>query len=206
MKPSGSTIASTAIIYPEVELGDNCIIEDYCIVGCPSDPGIQKKTIIGNNAHLRAFTVIYDGNTIGKNFRTGNKANIREANTIGDNVSIGTLSVVEHHVLIGNGVRVHSQAFIPEYSELHHGSWIGPNVALTNSRYPLSNGAKENLRGPIVKENAKIGANATLLPGITVGENSLVGAGSVVCKDVASDTIVAGNPAAAIRSTKQIYT
>ena len=133
------------------------------------------------------------------NFQTGNKANIRELNQIGDNVSIGTLSVVEHHVTIGDGVRIHTQSFVPEYTILENNCWIGPSVVMTNTRYPKHKLAKNDLIGPHVKQNAKIGANTTLLPGVVVGINSLVGAGSVVVKDVHDGVIVAGNPAKKIR-------
>jgi acetyltransferase-like isoleucine patch superfamily enzyme len=184
-----------------VDLGPNVLIEDYCMIGVPPR-GHQEgdlKTRIGEGAHFRSHTVVYAGNTIGKNFQTGNKVNIREENEIGDNVSIGTLSVIEHHVRIGNNVRVHSQAFIPEYSVLEDGAWVGPNVVLTNAKYPLSPKAKITLKGPTLKKGAIIGANATLLPGVVIGENALVGAGSVVVEDVPDGAVVAGNPARVIK-------
>jgi acetyltransferase-like isoleucine patch superfamily enzyme len=196
----GSSISKTAIIHPNVELGDNAIVEDFVIIGTPFGGYNGEKTIIGDNAVIRSHTVIYAGNRIGNNFQTGNKVNIREVNKIGDNVSIGTLSVVEHHVTIGNGVRIHSQVFIPEYSELKDECWIGPNVVLTNARYPKSPGAKKNLQGPVIENKAKIGANVTLLPGVCIGADSLVGAGSVVTKDVAGNSVVAGNPAYSIKT------
>src|SRR3989337_548871 len=108
-------ISETAIIHPNVILGKDCVVEDFVIIGTPPKgykPG-DLETIIGDNAIIRSHTVIYAGNSIGNNFQTGNKANIRELNEIGDNVSIGTLSVVEHHVKIGNGARIHTQVFIP---------------------------------------------------------------------------------------------
>jgi len=185
-------ISEKAIIYPNVKLGKNCIVEDFVIIGAPpkdSQAG-EIETIIGDNSVIRSHTVIYAGNKIGNNFQTGNKANIRELNEIGNNVSIGTLSVVEHHVKIGNGVRVHTQVFIPEFTILEEECWIGPNVVITN--------AKEELKGPYIKRNAIIGANSTLLPGITIGEYALIGAGSVVTKDVSKRCIVAGNPAVVI--------
>jgi len=192
-------IAQTAIIYPNVELGNPVVIEDYCIIGSPFNGYQDEKTVIGDNAVIRSHTVIYAGNMIGHHFQTGNKANIRELNTIGDHVSIGTLSVVEHHINIANGVRIHSQAFIPEYSILEEDAWIGPNVVITNARFPKHPNAKQELRGVHLKKNAKIGANATLLPGVIIGENSLIGAGSVVTKDVPPNMIIAGNPARVIR-------
>jgi len=136
---------------------------------------------------------------IGSNFQTGNKANIRELNQIGDNVSIGTLSVVEHHVKIESDVRIHTQAFIPEYSVLEKGCWVGPNVVLTNAKYPKSPGVKESLCGPTLRSQCKIGANSVILPGVCIGKSALVGAGSTVTRDVEPSCIVAGSPAKIVR-------
>ncbi len=184
-----------------VVIGNGSIVEDYCIIGAL--PRGKKEgelsTTIGTKAILRSHTVIYAGNRIGDNFQTGNKVNIRESNEIGNNVSIGTLSVIEHHVRIGNGVRMHSQVFVPEFTVIEDDAWLGPNVVITNAKYPLSPGVKETLAGPLVKRGAKIGANATILPGIVIGVNSLVGAGSVVTKDVPDNAVFAGNPARLIK-------
>jgi acetyltransferase-like isoleucine patch superfamily enzyme len=194
------------IIYRGVELGEGSVIEDYSIVGTPprGKKDGELATVIGAGAVIRSHSVIYAGNTIGKNFQTGNKVNIRESNRIGDNVSIGTLSVVEHHVEIADNVRIHTQVFIPEFSVLEEGCWIGPNVVFTNAKYPLSPGVKDQLAGPVIKRGAKIGANSTLLPGVVIGENALVGAGSVVVDDVPPGAVVVGNPARVIRQISEL--
>ena len=192
-------IAKTAIIYPNVHIGKNAIIEDYCIIGVQFKDYSGEKTIIGDNAVIRSHTVIYAGTIIGNNFQSGNKANIREYNRIGDNVSVGSLSVVEHHVHIGNAVRVHSQAFIPEYTVLEDDCWIGPQVVITNAKYPKHPNAKNELKGAHIGKNAKVGANSTLLPDISIGKDALIGAGSVVVKDVRPRVIVVGNPAKELR-------
>ena len=194
-----SKVSETAIIYPNVSLGNNVIIEDFCIIGLPFNGIKEEKTVIGDGAIIRSGTYIYAGNQIGKNFHTGNKVNIRELNSIGDNVSIGTLSVIEHNIIIHNGVRIHTQAFIPEYTIIEKNCWIGPNVVLTNAKYPKHPKVKENLNGVYIQQNVKIGANTTLLPGVVIGKHSLIGAGSVVTKNVAARMIVAGSPAKEIR-------
>jgi acetyltransferase-like isoleucine patch superfamily enzyme len=193
-------------IYQNVALGEDTVVEDFCIIGAPPR-GVgdgELRTTIGQGGVLRSHTVIYAGNVIGRNFQTGNKANIRESNRIGNDVSVGTLSVIEHHVEIGDKVRIHSQVFIPEFSVLEEGCWIGPNVVLTNAKYPLSPGVKDQLVGPVIRKGAKIGANATILPGVVVGENALIGAGSVVVKDVPPGAVAIGNPARVIRKISEL--
>ena len=193
-------------VFANVTLGEGSMVEDFCIIGTP--PRGKKDgeiaTTIGEGAVIRSHTVVYAGNVIGKNFQTGNKVNIRESNRIGDNVSVGTLSVIEHHVEIADNVRIHTQVFIPEYSILEEGCWIGPNVVFTNAKYPLAPGVKDSLAGPTIRKGAKIGANVTLLPGVVIGENALVGAGSVVVRDVPPGAVVAGNPARVIRQISDL--
>lgn len=193
-------------VYENVDIGEGAVIGDFVIIGEPprgKKPG-ELKTRIGKNATIRSHTVIYAGDIIGDNLQTGHHVIVREENKIGDNVSIGTGSVVEHHVRIGDDVRIHSQAFIPEETTLEAGCWIGPRVVITNAKYPLSPGVKGSLKGTTVRKNAKIGANATLLPGVVIGENALIGSGAVVTKDVPAGKVVVGNPARVIRDISEL--
>jgi len=193
-------------VYPNVAFGAGVTLEDFVVVGQPPrgrEPG-ELVTIIGAGSTLRSHTVIYAGNLIGDHFETGHGVLLREENQIGQDVSIGSHSIVEHHVVIGAGARIHSNTFIPEFSVLEPGCWVGPGVTFTNARYPRSPGVKGALRGPIVKRNAKIGAGVVLLPGVTIGENALVGAGSVVVADVPAGAVVAGNPARILRYIHEI--
>lgn len=188
-------------LYKNVTLGPGCQIGNGCQIGLPpvGKQDGELPTLIGDGANLRSNTVIYAGVKIGKGFSTGHGAMIREGNVIGDNVSIGTNAVVERDSSIGSGARIHSNAFIAEYTVLEEGAWVGPGVVTTNAPHPKSPRAKEVMKGPYIQKNAKIGANATLLPFITIGENALVGAGSVVVDDVPRNAVVAGNPARVIK-------
>ena len=87
---------------------------------------------------------------------------------------------------------------------LENHCWVGPNAVLTNARYPLSDGVKEELIGPTLREGAIVGANATLLPGIAIGKRALVGAGAVVTEDVPDGAVVVGNPARIIKTTDDL--
>lgn len=199
-------ISKTAVIFPNVKIGKNCIIEDFVIIGKPpiGYKSGELKTEIGDNATIRSHTVIYAGNKIGNNFKSGDKANIREFNKIGNDVSIGALSAIEHHVKIGDGVRIHTQVFISEFSVLEDRCWIGPNAVLTNVLHPVCPKAKECIKGATVKKHAKIGANVTVLPAVVIGEHTLVGAGSVVVKNVSPHQVMAGNPASVIKAVKDL--
>lgn len=194
-------VSPLSVLAAEVVLGEGSTVEELCVVGRHGPPA---TTVIGAGSTIRSHTVIYAGNTIGAGFATGHHVLIREHNTIGDSVSVGSLSVVEHHVTIGHRVRIHSQCFIPEYSVLEEGCWIGPRVTLTNAPFPRCPSVATCLRGVVVCRDAKIGANVTILPGVRIGERALVGAGAVVTKDVAPGTVVVGTAARPVKSIDEL--
>ncbi|MFN0161668.1 MAG: DapH/DapD/GlmU-related protein [Burkholderiales bacterium] len=185
------------MIHPNVQFGRDVVIEDFCVIGCPprdAAPG-EHATVIGDGAVIRSHAIVYAGNRIGARFQAGHAVFLREFNQIGDDVSVGTQSIIEHHVRIGDRVRIHSRAFVPEFCELDEGCWIGPGVVMTNAKYPATPDTKANLRGAHIGRGARVGANATLLPGVRIGADAFVGAGAVVTRDVAPGMVVAGNPA-----------
>jgi acetyltransferase-like isoleucine patch superfamily enzyme len=172
----------------EVILGVNCVIQENVTLG-NSESGL---VFIDDNALIRSGTIIYSGVKIGKGLKTGHNVLIRENSKIGDNVLIGTNSVLDGNCSIGNNVSVQTDAYITAYTTIEEDVFIGPRAVTTNDKY-MYYGAK--LIGPTIKKRAKIGANATILPGVVVGEGAIVGSGAVVTKDVPAGVTVVGNPA-----------
>ena len=114
---------------------------------------------------------------------------------IGADCNICDQTFIENDVVIGDRVTVKSGVHIWNGARIEDDVFIGPSVAFTNDRYPRSKQYPETFLRIVIQKGASIGANATLLPGITIGENAMVGAGAVVTKDVPANAIVAGNPA-----------
>jgi acetyltransferase-like isoleucine patch superfamily enzyme len=180
-------------LHPSAILRKDHQIGYACDIG--NQPEDAAPLRIGARAIIRSHSVIYSGSVIGDDFAAGHGVLIRNAAQIGDRVSIGSHSVIEHHVTIEGGVRIHSNVFIPEYTRIGAEAWIGPSVCITNARYPAAPQTKEKLEGVTIGRRARIGAQVTILPGVVIGDDALIGAGSVVTKDVPSGSVIAGNPA-----------
>jgi UDP-3-O-[3-hydroxymyristoyl] glucosamine N-acyltransferase len=178
---------SNNTIYKNAKIGNNSEIEDYCVVGHKLRDGTQPALVIGSNALIRSNSVIYSGNKIGNNVQMGHGILIRENCVIGNNVSIGSHSVIENNVSIEDDVRIHSNCFIPQYTVIKKGAWIGPGVNMVNDPHPP---LAKDMIGPIIGENAKIGAGVIILDHLAIGENSLIGAGTIVTKNVEKNTIL----------------
>jgi acetyltransferase-like isoleucine patch superfamily enzyme len=197
-------IAKTAIVYPNVKIGENSVVQDNVILGY-SSPGYEKEElVIGSGSLIRPHTIIYGGSKIGNNFKTGPLVVIREKNKIGNNVRVGTNTIIEDQTTIKDNVSMHTNVYVSQFTVLEEKVWIGPNVVLIDDPHPPCPKYSECVRGPIIRKNAKIGANATILPGVEIGANALVGAGSVVTKNVPANAVVAGNPAKVIKSVDEL--
>lgn len=118
---------------------------------------------------------------------------------IGNNCNICAHTLIENDVFIGNNVTIKSGVFLWDGITIEDDVFVGPNATFTNDKTPRSKVYPSNFPKTIIKKGASIGANATILPGITIGENSMIGAGAVVTKDVPEFAVVVGNPAEIIR-------
>jgi UDP-2-acetamido-3-amino-2,3-dideoxy-glucuronate N-acetyltransferase len=113
---------------------------------------------------------------------------------IGKNCKVDAYVYIEEGVVIGDNCKIRPFVFIPTGVTIEDNVYIGPNVSFTNDKYPKARG-EWKLLPTRIKRGGSIGANSVILPSVTVGEDALVGAGSVVTKDVPRGAIVAGNPA-----------
>ena len=153
-------------------------------------------------AKLPEFSRIAPDVKLGKDVRIFAFVNLYGC-SIGDNSKIGTFVEIQKNAVIGRNVKVSSHTFICEGVQIEDDVFIGHNVSFINDKYPRSTSASGELQTEadwqvvetIVKRGASIGTSCTILCGVTIGEYAIVGAGSVVTRDVPPNTIVAGNPA-----------
>jgi len=131
--------------------------------------------------------------------------------SIGDNSKIGTFVEIQKNAEIGKNVKVSSHTFICEGVQIEDDVFIGHNVSFINDKYPRATNANGCLQveadwkvvPTIVKRGASIGTSSTILCGVTIGESAVIGAGSVVTRDVSPNTVVAGNPARFLKMVEE---
>jgi acetyltransferase-like isoleucine patch superfamily enzyme len=132
---------------------------------------------------------------IGKNTKIWQFCVILENAVIGENCNVNSHCFIENDVIIGNNVTIKCGVQIWDGLRIEDNVFIGPNVTFTNDRIPRSKFYPPFFEKTIIKKGASIGGNSTILPGVIIGEYALIGAGSVVTKDVGPYTVVYGNPA-----------
>lgn len=140
-----------------------------------------KSTNIGENTNIWQFCVIF------------------ENAEIGSNCNICANVLIENEVVVGNNVTVKSGVQLWDGVTLEDNVFVGPNVTFTNDLYPRSKNSDWKLVKTVIKKGASIGANATIICGVTIGEGAMIGAGSVVTKDVPDGELWVGNPSRFLR-------
>jgi acetyltransferase-like isoleucine patch superfamily enzyme len=175
--------------------------------GIKKDPGVLLNVMpgrkiaklkglkLGAQARLRSGSVLYAHSVIGDHFETGHNVVIREENQIGEHVSIWNNTTVDYGCQIGSRVKIHCGGYIAQYSILEDDVFLAPGVIFANDLFPGASDAAKAMQGPILRKGAQIGVNATLLPGVVIGENAIIGSGSVVTRDVPAGSVAWGNPA-----------
>src|SRR5512132_4193367 len=207
-----SEIAETAIVYPGTVVGEGCKILDYAVVG--KQPTLSPRSTarreelppleLGAGAVISTGAVVFAGTTLGERATVGDQACVRERCTIGDDVVIGRGSLVENDTSVGALTKIQAHAYITAYSLLEDNVFIAPCVVTTNDNFMgRTKRRHELMKGPTIRRGARVGGGAILCPGVEIGEEAFVGAGTVVTKDVPARKIVVGNPAHVLRDVAE---
>lgn len=188
----GVTIGPFTIVHDDVEIGDDTVIESHCVIGIQTDLAPGLPLVFGAGSLVRSHSVFYAGSRFGPGLRTGHRVNVREKVTAGPGLQIGTNSDFQGDTEFGKHVRTSNNVVISKFSKVGDFVWIFNLTLLANDPHPPSDG---NTAGPTIEEYAVIASMCCILPGVRIGAGSLVGAHSLVTRDVAPGDLVAGVPA-----------
>ena len=187
-----STVVSNSLVdSSRVQIGDGTRIDPGATLAPPESGDLTTR--IGDDVRIRSGTVVYAGVTVGDRVVTGHDAVIREGTRVGDDAVIGTKTVIDGDTTVGERTSLQTGVYVPAETVLGADVFVGPNAVLTNDPYPVR--TDDDLVGPTLADHASVGANATVLPDVTVGEGAFVAAGAVVTRDVPPETLAVGAPA-----------
>jgi UDP-2-acetamido-3-amino-2,3-dideoxy-glucuronate N-acetyltransferase len=198
-------IGSGVAIHADTVIGNNVRIDDNTVIGkLPMKAALSAITkdvtlapcTIADDCLIGAMVILYRGCTLNNKVMVADLASLREEVEIGEFTIIGRGVTVENKVRVGSRCKLETEAYITALSEIGDGCFIAPEVTFTNDNF--LGRTKERFKfhkGVTMKRGARIGANVTVLPGLTFGEDALVAAGSVVTRDVPARKIVLGSPA-----------
>jgi acetyltransferase-like isoleucine patch superfamily enzyme len=199
------TIGHNVVIRKETIIGEGCVIADNSVLGkepfkASTSATTEKKDlpalVLGKYVTIGANCVIYRGAVLKDHVFVGDLASIREDVTIGEYTVIGRGVTVENKTTIGKYVKIETEAYITALSTIEDYCFIAPEVTFTNDNFlGRTEERKKYFKGPTIRKGARIGANATILPGIEIGEDALIGAGAVVTRNVPARKIYVGIPA-----------
>lgn len=202
-------IGHGVVIHPDTIIGNGVRIDDNTVIGkLPMKAALSAITReqsltgceISDHCLVGALAVIYRGCRLGAHVLVADLASIREDVEIGGYTIIGRGVTVENKVRIGQRCKIETEAYITALSEIEDSCFIAPEVTFTNDNFVGRTKDRFKFhKGVTLKRGARVGANATLLPGICVGGDSLIAAGSVVTRDVPGGKIVCGVPARELR-------
>ncbi len=216
------SIAEFAVIRPGVVLGNHVIIHPHVVIETGAEigdgveifpgayigkepkgagatariPEFARRIVIGANSSIGPHAVVFQDVRIGSNTLLGDGASIREKSRIGSHCIIGRYVTINYNVRIGDRTKVMDLALVTGNCTIGNDVFVSMAVSMANDN-AIGRLEYDEARvvGPTIEDRAALGVGATLLPGITIGRGSIVGAGSVVTKDVEAHTLAVGVPA-----------
>ena len=194
-------------IADDVVLGEGCVVEEGAVLG--KRPRLARTSsaagrpveplIVGDHVTICAGAVVFAGARIGDGAIIGDQAYVRERTTIGERSVVGRGTAVDNDVVIGARVKLQTMVYITAFSVVEDDVFVGPCAMTTNDDTMGRHGPEYALRGATLRRACRIGGGAVLVPGVEVGEEAFVAAGSVVTRDVAPRAVVMGVPAKPVR-------
>jgi acetyltransferase-like isoleucine patch superfamily enzyme len=209
--PDDVVLGGNVVIHAGTVLGAGVRVQDGAVLGKPPAFGARSKAarsdvpplVVGDGAVVCCGAVVCAGAALGAGVVIGDQAFIRERVAVGRDSAVGRGSSVENDVVIGARTRIQTDAYITAFSSLEDDVFVAPRVITTNDMTAGRRGPGVPLRGPVLRRACRVGAGAVLLPGVEVGEEAFVGAGSVVTRDVAPRSLVVGSPARHVRDVDE---
>jgi UDP-2-acetamido-3-amino-2,3-dideoxy-glucuronate N-acetyltransferase len=210
--PKSVEVGGHVVVHAGSVVEDGARLQDGCVVGKPPALGPHSSTavaeapgpaVIGAGATVGAGAVVLAGARIGARCVIADQAHVRERVEIGEETVVGRAASVENDVSVGARVRMQTGAYVTAWSLVEDDVFLAPGVMLTNDPTAGRRSRGVDLRGAVLRRACRIGARAVLLPGIEIGEEAFVGAGSVVTRDVAAGTLVMGVPARPVRDVPE---
>ena len=205
--PDDAEIGGHVVIHAGTRLGAGVRLQDGAVLGKPVALGARSNAprreagalAVGDGATVCAGAVVVAGARIGPRAVVGDQAHVREGAVVGEESTVGRGSQVDWDVRVGARVRIQTGCYIAGRSVVEDDVFVAPGVVTTNDRHATRHGPDYEMEGVVLRRASRIGAGAVLLPGVEVGEDALVAAGSVVTRDVPGRAVVMGVPARQVR-------
>lgn len=208
--PDSAEIGGHVVIHAGTALSKGVRIQDGVVLGKPVALGPRSRAasgagggglVIEEGATVCAGAVVLVGAHLGAGCMVGDQAHVRERAVIGEGSVVGRGSAVDNDVRIGARVKIQSGCYLTAFSLVEDDVFVAPGVTTTNDHSMGRHGPDAQLTGATLRRACRVGGAAVILPGIEVGEEAFVAAGSVVSRDVPARTVVMGVPARPVRET-----
>jgi acetyltransferase-like isoleucine patch superfamily enzyme len=194
------------VVHAGTVIGEGCSIEDHAVLGKrprlarhSSAGGELRALELGARVSVGTGGVVFAGASIADEAILGDQTFVRERSVIGAGSVIGRGSVVDNDVRVGARVRVQTNVYLTAFTLIEDDVFVGPGALTTNDHTMARHGPEEPIRGAILRRACRVGGGAVLTPGVEVGEEAFVAAGSVVTRDVPPRAVVMGVPARVVR-------
>ena len=209
--PAAAEIGGNVTIHAGTEIGNGVQVEDGAVLGKPPALGARSRAardqppplVLEDGAIVCAKAVVLAGARLCEGAIVGDQAHVRERAVVGPGSVVGRGSAVDNDVVIGARVRIQTGCYITAFSEIEDDVFVAPGVTTTNDNTMGRRQEDPPLRGARLRRACRVGAGAVLLPGVEIGEEAFVAAGSLVTRDVPPRAVVLGSPARRLRDVEE---